>query len=131
MKSEIISLIENHTWDEEPVPLSSGRKAVGTRWVFTIKINPEGKIEMYKARLVAQGYSQVAQVDYDETYSPVSNICTLRILLHYALLKGFRLSQSDIVTAYLYSDLGKEIEPEGLEELGLGVNSSLKALEHD
>jgi hypothetical protein len=128
MKSEITSLIENHTWDPEPVSLPSNRKAVGTRWVFTIKINAEGKVEKYKARLVAQGYSQVAAIDYDETYSPVSNICTLRILLHYALQKGYRLSQADIVTAYLYSDLDKEIyitEPQGLQELGLGVTTGL------
>jgi hypothetical protein len=52
--------------------LTKREKAVGCKWVFTIKQSPEGKIEMYKARLVARGYSQTYGIDYDETFAPVA-----------------------------------------------------------
>ena len=66
MHEELRALDKNRTW--EIVPLPPGKKAVGCKWVFTVKQTPEGKIDRYKERLVAKGYSQTYGIDYDETY---------------------------------------------------------------
>ena len=67
MKDELKSLQKNDVW--ELVKLPNGRKTVGSKWVFKEKIGPDGSIERYKARLVAQGYSLQRGLDYDETFS--------------------------------------------------------------
>jgi hypothetical protein len=56
MKEEMHALQKNKTW--ELVPLPKGKRAVGYKWVFTVKQNPKGEVDRYKARLVAKGYSQ-------------------------------------------------------------------------
>ena len=69
MKAEIYSPHGNDVW--ESVELPKDRKPVGNNWVFKVKTNADGSIEICKARLVAQGYSQKEGLDYDETFSPV------------------------------------------------------------
>jgi Reverse transcriptase (RNA-dependent DNA polymerase) len=66
MLEELEALDKNKTW--ELVSLPPGKKAVGCKWVFTVKQNLEGRVERYKARFVAKGYSQTYDIDYDETF---------------------------------------------------------------
>ena len=61
MLEELRALEKNKTWDL--VKLPPGKKAVSCKWIFTMKQTPEGKIERYKARLVARGYSQTYGID--------------------------------------------------------------------
>ncbi|KAL0360591.1 UNVERIFIED_CONTAM: Copia protein [Sesamum radiatum] len=56
MTEEMEALRKNSTW--EIVPLPKGKKTVGCRWVYTVKLKPDGSIDRYKARLVAKGYTQ-------------------------------------------------------------------------
>ena len=65
MKKEMKSLDENDVW--KLVKLLDGRKPVGSKWFFKTKTNADGKIECYKARLVAQGFTQKFGSDYDKT----------------------------------------------------------------
>ena len=64
MKLEYDSLVSNHTWELVPPP--EDKNIVGNRWVFEVKRNADGSIEWFKARLVAQGYSQSKGIDYQE-----------------------------------------------------------------
>ncbi|KAI0993828.1 Retrovirus-related Pol polyprotein from transposon TNT 1-94, partial [Podosphaera aphanis] len=89
-----------------------GRKPIGFRWVFTVK--SDGR---FKARLVAQGFSQIYGVDYFDTYSPTLRADSLRILLAVATFLDWEIDQIDVKTAYLEGDLDEVIfmkSPDGL-----------------
>ena len=58
-----------------------GRKVIGCKWVFKTKLDENGQVEHYKAWLVAQGFSQIPGIDFDETFAPVTRHQTLRTLL--------------------------------------------------
>ena len=82
------------------------------------KINEHCEVVRYKARLVAQGFSQRPGIDYEETYSPVVDATTFRFLISLAIRENLDLWLMDVVTAYLYGPLDNEIYmkvPEGIE----------------
>ena len=93
-------------------------KLVGYKWVFVRKRNEHGEVVRYKARLVAQGFSQRPGIDYEETYSPVVVATTFRFLISLAIREKLDLRLMDVVTAYLYGPLDNDIYmkvPEGIE----------------
>jgi len=63
----------------------------------------------YKARLVAQGFTQIPGVDYEETYSPVVDAITLRFLISLTVAENLKMRLMDVVTAYLYGSLDSDI----------------------
>lgn len=83
MSKEFNSTKENYTWDL--VAASKRMNIVGCCWVFTIKYNPDGSIDKYKARIVAKGYHQQPGVDYTHTFSSVIKSTTIRIILGLAV----------------------------------------------
>ena len=66
MVDEMASLHKNEAWDL--VELSVGRKPIGNKWVFKKKTNAEGKVQKYKAWLIAKGYSQVSGIDFGDFF---------------------------------------------------------------
>ena len=119
INSEIDSILQNHTW--ELVDLPPGCKPLGYRWIFKRKRKADGSIEKYKARLVIKGYSQREGLDYFDTYSPVTRITSIRMILAIAALRNLEVHQMDVKTAFLNGDLDEEIymeQPEGFSAPG-------------
>ncbi|KAK8951871.1 hypothetical protein KSP39_PZI004884 [Platanthera zijinensis] len=89
MEEELRVLDKNKTW--RLVSLPPGKRTVGSRWVFTVKQNQDGVVERYKARLVAQGYTQAQGIDYQETFAPVAKMNSIRVLFSIAARRGWEL----------------------------------------
>ena len=79
MNVEMESIGSNKVW--ELVDLPEEIKPIGCKWVYKMKKGADGKVETFKARLVANGYTQKEGINYDETFSPVSMLKSIRILL--------------------------------------------------
>lgn len=114
MNEEMISIDENKTWELAELP--EHRKAIGCKWVYKIKQGANNEITQYKARLVAQGYSQKFGEDYDAVFAPVVKQTTLRILLTIAGRNEMKLRHLDVKTAFLNGNLEEIIfmkQPKG------------------
>jgi len=114
IKSEIDSILQNHTW--ELVDLPPGCKPLEYKWIFKKKMKPNGTIDKYKARLVIKGFRQRKGLDYFDTYSPVTRITSIRLVLAIAAIRNLEVHQMDVKTAFLNGDLDEEIymeQPEG------------------
>ncbi|XP_076956093.1 uncharacterized protein LOC143631129 [Bidens hawaiensis] len=112
MNDEMRALYGNNTW--ELVGLPKDRKAIGCKRMYKIKYKSNGEIDRYKARLVAKCYSQREGVDFDETFSPVVKMISVRCVI--SLANDWPLFQLDVNNAFLYGDLNEEVYmklPEG------------------
>eukprot|EP00253_Pinus_taeda_P035825 PITA_35825 len=114
MVDEMASFHKNEAWDL--VELPAGRKPIGGKWVLKKKTNVEGKVEKYKARLVAKSYSQVLGIDFGDIFSPVAKVTSIRLLLSVVAAFDFEVEQMDVKTTFLHKDLEEEIymkQPKG------------------
>lgn len=114
MREEIDALLKNETWDLVPQP--AGCQPVSCKWVYRLKRKIDGSTEIFKARLVARGFSQHQGLDYEETFSPVAKMATVRTLISLAAKMNWRLWQLDVKNAFLYGELDRDIfmmQPEG------------------
>ena len=93
----------------EVVPRPTDRKVVGSKWVFRIKRGPNSTIQKYKARVVAQGFTQIEGIDYNETFAPVAKLASLRAILAIAAERDLELHQMDVKSAYLNGSLSNEL----------------------
>ena len=117
MNQEMESMYSNSVW--ELVDLPEGFRPIGNKWIYKRKKGADGKVETYKARLVAKGYTQKEGVDYEETFSPVAMLKSIRILLSMAASLDYEIWQMDVKTAFLNGNLDEEIymsQPEGFQE---------------
>ena len=73
------------------------------------KHTPEGKVERYKARLVAKAYTQTYGIDYDETFAPVAKMNSVRTLISCAVNLDWEIYQMDVKNTFLHSDLHEEV----------------------
>ena len=130
MQEELDSLDQHGTY-ERVNELPIGRKAVGYKWVFKLKLNPDNSIARYKARLVAKGYSQVPGQDFTETTSPVARLASYRALLSLAEKLNLEAHHLDIETTFLNGTLDEEIymkAPDGFNTEKNGIWKLRKSL---
>jgi hypothetical protein len=101
VQDEFYSHLKNGTWTLELLP--AGRQAIGTRWVFKVKLGNLTTLPRYKSRFVAKGYAhaQTKGIDYEETYSPVVRYDSLRVILSMCFVLDLEVSQLNIKTAFL------------------------------
>eukprot|EP00873_Tetraselmis_striata_P002937 jgi/Tetstr1/423201/TSEL_001321.t1 len=124
--SELRSLRARNTFAYAHLPV--GRHGIGNKWVFKVNANSDGSVNRFKARLVAQGFSQQAGVDYHATFFPVVKLSTLRTCLAVAAARGMHIHQIDIETAFMNASLKEEIymrQPKGAED---GTDNVLRLL---
>ncbi|KAK1608125.1 hypothetical protein QYE76_031798 [Lolium multiflorum] len=118
MQEELNNFKRNDVWTLMNRP-DHCRNVIGTKWVFKNKQDEHGIVIRNKARLVAQGYSQVEGVDFGETFAPVARLESIRILLAFAAHHGFKLQQMDVKSAFLNGPLHEEVyvkQPPGFED---------------
>ena len=104
--SEYNALMKNNTW--KLVERPENRQIVSSKWVPKHKRDQFGTITRLKGRVVARGFSQIPGVDYNETYAPVAQLASLRILLAIAAAYDLEIEQMDVVTAFLANLLDEE-----------------------
>lgn len=129
MQDELQSHSDMNTW--ELVAREPGMKVVKSKWVFRIKRGPTGKVDKFKARVVAVGSSQVHGLDYYETFSPVIKLASLRTLLALGNEERMHMRQLDVKTAYLHGELEEEVymePPPGCPNVSSNVCKLNKAI---
>jgi len=107
MDEEMATLDANATW--ELVALPKDKKPIGCKWVYKVKHNADGFVSRYKARLVAKGYAQTYGIDYEETYSLVAKMTTVRAIIVMITTKGWSLHQMDVKNVFLHGDLHEKM----------------------
>ncbi|GJW11558.1 retrotransposon protein, putative, ty1-copia subclass [Tanacetum coccineum] len=106
MNVEIQSMKDNNVWDLVELPPNA--KTVGHKWIFKKKTDMDGAVHTFKSRLVAKGFTQIYGVDHEETFSPITYIRAIRILISIAAFY--------VKTAFLNEHLSKEVymtQPKG------------------
>ncbi|KAL5849177.1 hypothetical protein ACOSQ4_007190 [Xanthoceras sorbifolium] len=114
MQEELNQFQRNDVWFLVPTPKSTN--VIGTKWIFKNKSDENGNVVRNKARLVAQGYTQLEGVDFDETFAPVARLESIRLLLCVSCVCRFKLHQMDVKSAFLNGVLQEEVyveQPKG------------------
>ena len=116
IETEIASLYKREVFSAV-MPTPPGNFPVGYKWVFIHKSNENNEVVRYKARIVAQGFTQRPSIDFNGTYSPVISGITFQYLISLAVQNCLSMQLMDVVTTYLYGSLDSEIYmkvPEGI-----------------
>ncbi|KIP03168.1 hypothetical protein PHLGIDRAFT_78019 [Phlebiopsis gigantea 11061_1 CR5-6] len=108
MWDEIGRLEERKAWEYVDAP--DGANVIGSRWIYKTKYDENSNISGHRARLVAQGYTQVEGIDYfsDDTFAPVAKMASQRANAALAARRGYLMQQMDVRSAFLYGRLGPD-----------------------
>ena len=107
MKEELDALHKTGTWDL--VDLLSRKSTIGCKWVYKIKTQSDGTVDLYKARLVARGFIQEYEIDYEETFAHMARLSYVRTLIVVSRARKWPLFQMDVKNAFLNSELSEEV----------------------
>jgi hypothetical protein len=106
MKEEMDTLVNNQTWDLVQLPV--GKRTLQNKWVYKFKEEGGGK-KWYKARLVVKGFSQNKCIYFDEIFSLIVKMTSIRTILSLVEVEDLHLEQLDVKTIFLHGDLEEEI----------------------
>ena len=106
MKEEMDSLLKNKTWDL--VPLHEGKRALPNKWVYRLKEEDGGK-KSYKARLEVKGFTQKKGIDFDEIFSPIVKMTSIRTVLSLVVTNDLHIENLDVKKTFLHGYLEEEI----------------------
>uniref|UniRef100_T1IMU7 Integrase catalytic domain-containing protein n=1 Tax=Strigamia maritima TaxID=126957 RepID=T1IMU7_STRMM len=107
MDDEIQLHIKRGTWELISKPPMA--RVIGCKWIYKRKTDPAGHIIKYKARLVAQGFKQIKGIDYEESYSPVVRLTTIRVILALAAIFRLQVKHYDVRSAYTHASLHETV----------------------
>ena len=107
MKEELDALHKTRTWDL--VDLPSEKSAIGCKWVYKIKTRSDGTVDHYKACLVARGFTQEYEIDYEETFAPVARLSYFMTLIAVYAAHKWPLFHMDVKNAFLNGELSEEV----------------------
>ena len=116
MVEEYDSIVRNSAWEIFPRPVN--KSMVGLRWIYKVNQATEGSVEKYQARFLAQGFSQIKGIDYEETFAPVSRYYSINTILAPSAQMGQCIHQMDVKIAFLNGIIEEEVyieQPEGFE----------------
>ena len=116
MQEELNNFTRNEVWSLVERPKQN---VIGTKWVFRNKQDENGVVTRNKARLVAQGFTQIKGLDFGETYAPVARLESIRILIAFATHHNFKLYQMDVKSAFLNGPIQELVfvkQPPGFED---------------
>ncbi|PKU74273.1 Retrovirus-related Pol polyprotein from transposon TNT 1-94 [Dendrobium catenatum] len=117
MAQEFFALQQQGTWTLVPPPPNA--PVLGSKWTYHTKYNSDGSVARFKARLVAQGNQQELGINYQDTFSPVAKLPTIRILFTVALFHNWPVQQLDVANAFLHGDITETVfmrQPKGFED---------------
>ena len=137
MQNELNSMKDNNVWDQ--VDLPKNRVALKCKWVFKKKIDSDSKVIKHKTRLVAKGFDQKYEIDYNETFCPVVKFESVRTISALAVKHDLKLHQLDVSTAFLNGELQEEVymmqpngfQVKGKENLVCKLNKSIYGLKQE
>ena len=107
MQEELNQFKRSEVWDLVPRP--DGMNVIGTKWIYKNKSDQHGTVTKNKARLVAQGYTQIEGLDFDETFALVARLESIRLLLGVSCILKFKLFQMDVQSSFLNGYLNEEV----------------------
>ena len=119
MHEELHQFERNKVWSLVERPDPAKHNIIGTKWIFRNKQDEDGIVVRNKARLVAQGYTQIEGIDFIETYAPVARLESIHVMLAYANYNGILLYQMDVKSAFLNGEIEEEVyvmQPPGFED---------------
>jgi hypothetical protein len=117
IEEEYNSLIAMNTWELRMLP--PGKKAIPCKWVFKRKLNADGSIERYKARLVVKGFHQQLGIDYNLVFAPVVRASTVQLFFSIVAIEDLECHAIDIKNAFIQGDLEEDIfmqQPSGFSD---------------
>ena len=107
MMEEYDTIVKISAWEIVPRPVN--KSVVGSRWIYKVKQAANGSVEKYRARFMAQGFSQIEGIYYDETFALVARYSSIRSILSLSAQMGWRIHHMDVKNVFLSGIIEEEV----------------------